>query len=167
MANRIQQEKNRGALVYLGAFFVLAGLLLALLPTVGVQSIDNRLIPFSSFNVYFGGAVDIDSYSFYFVPNVPLIIMLQLFALAFISAILGKNLPRQLFLGLILLLAGIIIEFLAPTLVGSINASIPSSGLVYAPGFYLSIAFEIGAFIIILIKYIESRIYWHRQKAVV
>ena len=167
MASRIKEEKNRGALVYLAAFFIMAGAVLTLLPIAGAWTMDDKLVPFSSFSVYFGGPLTIDSYSFYFSPNIPLIIMIQLYVLAFISAMLGKNLPHQLMIGLILLVAGMALEFMSPLFISLTNSSIPLAGLTYAPGFYFSIACEFVALIIMIVKYVESRIYWARKKAVV
>lgn len=171
MTKAMRREKRRGALVFLAALFILGGAIFAFFPIAGVWTADNELLPFSSFNVYFGGAVTIPakdgSYYLHFQANIPLIVMIQLMALSIISAMLGRNMPNQLLIGILLLLGAIIMEALCLVFIAVVNKGIPVTGLNYAPGFYLSM-FCLGVGLFIMIgEYIASRVYWAKRHALV
>ena len=168
MRNITAKERRAGWASYLASALVLASIFTLFLPILGVVDENGALFSFSSRFLYFGGLQTLEqgglTLSFAFHLNPYFLVVLALACLSFLLALLGKNSPTRLLLSLIsLVLAAVALGF-APWFCLAANAPMPSDGLVYEYGFFVTEFLFVFAAIFLLVLWFSSRAFWRRKK---
>ncbi len=168
MRTRAAKERRAGWASYLASILIFASVLTLFLPVLGVLDENGILLSFSSRLLYFGGYQTVTegglSYSFVFYLNPYFIVVLVLTCLSLLFALLGRNSPTRLLISLIALaLAAIGLGF-APWFCLAVNAPMPSDGLVYDYGFFVTEFLFVCAVIFLLVLWFCSRAFWRKKK---
>ena len=168
MRNITAKERRAGWASYLTSALILVSIFTLFLPVLGVVDENGMLFSFSSRLLYFGGLQTSEqgglTYSFAFRLNPYFLAVLALVCLSFLFALLGKNSPTLLLLSLIsLVLAAVALGF-APWFCLAANAPMPSAGLVYAYGFFVTEFLFVCAAIFLFVLWFSSRAFWRRKK---
>lgn len=168
MRNLAAKERRAGWASYLASALVLASIFTLFLPILGVVDENGMLFSFSSRLLYFGGLQTSEqgglTYSSAFRLNPYFLAVLALVCLSFLFALLGKNSPTRLLLSLIsLVLAAVALGF-APWFCLAANAPMPSDGLVYEYGFFVTEFLFVCSAIFLLVLWLCSRAFWRKKK---
>ena len=168
MRNITAKERRAGWASYLASALVLASIFTLFLPILGVVDENGTLFSFSSRFLYFGGLQTLEqgglTLSLAFHLNPYFLAVLALVCLSFLFALLGKNSPTRLLLSLLsLVLAAVALGF-APWFCLAANAPMPSDGLVYEYGFFVTEFLFVFAAIFLLVLWFSSRAFWRRKK---
>ena len=168
MRNLATKERRAGWASYLASALILASIFTLFLPILGVVDENGMLFSFSSRLLYFGGLQTLEqgglTYSFAFRLNPYFLAVLALVFLSFLLALFGKNSPTLLLLSLIsLVLAAVALGF-APWFCLAANAPMPSDGLVYEYGFFVTEFLFVCAAIFLFVLWFSSRAFWRRKK---
>ena len=168
MRNLATKERRAGWASYLASALILASIFTLFLPVLGVVDENGMLFSFSSRLLYFGGLQTLEqgglTYSFAFCLNPYFLAVLALVFLSFLLALFGKNSPTRLLLSLIcLVLAAVALGF-APWFCLAANAPMPSDGLVYEYGFFVTEFLFVSSAIFLFVLWFSSRAFWRRKK---
>ena len=168
MRNITAKERRAGWASYLASALILVSIFTLFLPVLGVVDENGMLFSFSSRFLYFGGLQTLEqgglTLSFAFHLNPYFLAVLALVCLSFLFALFGKNSPTRLLLSLLsLVLAAVALGF-APWFCLAVNAPMPSDGLVYEYGFFVTEFLFVCAAIFLFVLWFSSRAFWRRKK---
>ena len=168
MRNITAKERRAGWASYLASALILASAFTLFLPVLGVVDENGTLFSFSSFFLYFGGLQTLEqgglTLSLAFHSNPYFLAVLALVFLSFFLALFGKNSPTRLLLSLVSLVLSAIALGFAPWFCLAVNAPMPSDGLVYEYGFFVTEFLFVCAAIFLLVLWLCSRAFWRRKK---
>ena len=168
MRNITAKERRAGWASYLTSALILVSIFTLFLPILGVVDENGMLFSFSSRLLYFGGLQTLKqgglTLSLAFHLNPYFLAVLALVCLSFLFVLLGKNSPTRLLLSLVsLVLAAVALGF-APWFCLAANAPMPSDGLVYEYGFFVTEFLFVCAAIFLFVLWFSSRAFWRRKK---
>ena len=137
------------------------------LPFVGDTFPDETTLLFDPTKVLFGGEDIIVRegyiYNYQFSMNLPIIIILFFCLIGAMAAFTGRNSPHNIGIAMVISLGVSAAFFFTRLLVSAINESLVLSSLSFGPGYYLSILCAVSAFLINLVEFILSNLYWKKK----
>lgn len=156
MVVSLRKEKRKGWIIYIASLlFLLSGLFLFISPFCSYMVETGQSLSLTPYKVLFGGndsfTLNGFIYSFSYSLNVPLLILEQLFVLAFLSCVFGKQTKRNIIAGLVIGIICLCLDCFCLRMVSFSSKDIVYSGLKLGPGFYFSIFSCLLALIILFV----------------